>query len=335
MISSLTTRSSLNGFRRGYTRKGFTLIELLVVISIIALLIALLLPALAQAKGDAEATACAANEHAMGEAIQEYMQTWHGYYPGNEVVDGPTGFANDFCVWVPRLMTMMGPGSAKLFYCPARTIDMQYMGYMWPLGTSPTPPIGYGRGSVLMGFGYQKGQQVLYLGSEWEAKQGPQLSLPSFSYGYNDWGTLGAFPVAGQEAFGEGAGGDIDASGRNQYYPQVPESAVVNPGEFIVVTDRINDATHGYPNYVYIYNSDPTRTSPPLSQTSIPGVVQYAEWPGSIHSQGSNVMWADGHVSFRLQKQLVQINPNQGGGQMNMDWNNDHQVHRPNGNGLY
>ena len=310
--------------------KGFTLIELLVVISIIALLISLLLPALAQAKAEAEATACGANEHQMGIAIQEYCQTWEGYYPGNEVVNG-AGPSNNFCVWVPRLMTMMGPGSAKLFYCPARTIDEQYLGYMWPIASSPSIPAGYGKGTLLMGFGYGKGQQVLYLGGSWQATQGPQLSMPAFSYGYNDWGTLGSFPVPGQESFGEGLGGDIDASGANTYYPQVPQSAVVNPGLMIVITDRIDDATHGLPNYAFIYNSDPSRTSVPLPQTSVPGVVQWAEWPGAIHDAGSNVLWADGHVSFDTQKDLVQINPNQGGGQMNIDWNNDHQMHATNG----
>ena len=314
--------------------KGFTLIELLVVISIIALLISLLLPALAQAKAEAEATACGANEHQMGIAIQEYCQTWDGFYPGDEVLNG-TGPSNNFCVWVPRLMTMMGPGSAKLFYCPARTIDEQYLGYMWPVASSPTIPAGYSKGTLLMGFGYSKGQQVLYLGGSWLATQGPQLSLPAFSYGYNDWGTLGLAPAPGQQAFGEGLGGDIDASGSNSYYPQVPQSAVVNPGSMIVVTDRIDDASHGSPNYKFIYNSDPTRTNQFLLQTSIPGVVQWAEWPGAIHDAGSNVLWADGHVSFDTQKDLVQINPNQGGGQMNMNWNNDHQIHAPEGSGLY
>ena len=119
---------------------GFTLIELLVVISIIALLIALLLPALAQAKARAEAVACESNESQLGLAMQEYLQTWKGFYPGNEVMNGP-GIANNFCVWVPRLMTMMGSGSAKLFYCPSRPIDMEYQGYLWPT-SGTTPPLG-------------------------------------------------------------------------------------------------------------------------------------------------------------------------------------------------
>ena len=314
---------------KGNRLKGFTLVELLVVISIIALLIALLLPALAQAKARAEAVACESNESQMGLAMQEYLQTWKGFYPGNEVGSG-VGIASNFCVWVPRLMTMMGSGSAKLFYCPARPIDMEYQGYLWPTGTFP--PQGYAKGTIELGFGYQKGQQVLFLGGQWLAQTdslGRQLALPAFSYGYNDWGTLGAYPLPGQSPYGEGLGGDISATG-GQYYPQVPQSAVRDPAQMIAVTDRIDDASHGLPGYPYIYNSDPTRSNEALPDTSIPGVVQWAEWPGSIHEGDSNVLFADGHVAPYSQKDLTQVNPNQGGARMNMMWNNDHAVHAPN-----
>ena len=322
----LTLKNSKMSKGNGST--GFTLIELLVVISIIALLIALLLPALAQAKARAEAVACESNESEIGLAMQEYLQTWKGFYPGNEVVNG-FGQSNDFCAWVPRLMTMMGSGSGKLFYCPARPIDMEYQGYVWPTGT--VPPKGYAGTPVLMGFGYQRGQQVLYLGGTWPAQTdslGRQIALPAFSYGYNDWGTLGVAPQAGELPYGQGLGGDIDATG-GQHYPQVPQSAVQNPAQMIAITDRINDATHGDPNYAFIYNSDPTTSSSVLPETSVPGVIQYAEWPSSIHEGDSNVLFADGHVAPYTQKDLTTINPNGGGSRMNMMWNNDHAIHRP------
>jgi prepilin-type processing-associated H-X9-DG protein/prepilin-type N-terminal cleavage/methylation domain-containing protein len=315
--------------------RAFTLIELLVVISIIALLIAILLPALAKARAVALQVACASNEHEMGVAMQEYLDTWRGFYPGDEVTDG-LGQANDFCVWVPRLMTMMGHGSAKLFYCPARPLSMEYLAYLWP-DTTGAPPPGYAKGTIMMGFGYKRGEQVLYLGNAWQAASdslGRTLELPAFSYGYNDWGTLGAFPEAGQSPYGEGLGGDIDASNTG-YYPQVPSSAVVDPSQMIAITDRIDDASHGDPGYQFIYNVDPTRTNVALLDTSIPGVVQWAEWPGAIHDDGSNVLFCDGHVSLYKQADLVQINPHQGGGPMNMMWNNNHQIYAPNNHGDY
>lgn len=314
-------------FREG-TERAFTLIELLVVISIIALLIAMLLPALAQARALAQQVVCASNEHEMGVAMQEYLDTWHGFYPGNEVTDG-AGPSNYFCAWVPRLMTMMGHGSAKLFYCPARPLDMKYLAYLWP--KTGVPPLGYAKGTILMGFGYKKGEQVLYLGGDWPVTTdslGRQLALPAFSYGYNDWGTVGVFPAPDQSPYGEGLGGDIDATNTG-FFPQVPESAVVDPSQMIAITDRIDDASHGLPDYPFIYNVDPTRSSVPLPQTTIPGVVQWAEWPGAIHQGGSNVLFADGHVAIYKQSKLVQINPNQGGGPMNMMWNNDHEIYAP------
>jgi len=80
--------------RRGERRAGFTLIELLVVISIIALLIALLLPALAGAKRAAEATACAANLHAIGQALNSYLTEWHGAIPGSPATSGSFYWSN-------------------------------------------------------------------------------------------------------------------------------------------------------------------------------------------------------------------------------------------------
>ncbi len=325
-------RNFSTGICRKSAKGGFTLIELMVVISIIVLLIALLLPALAAAKADAESVACASNERSMGQAMQQYVQTWKGFYPGTEVVDGPAAASNNFCCWVPRLMTMMGPGSAKLFYCPARNINMQYLGYMITF-TGPNVPVGYARGSILEGFGYHEAQQVLYLGGNWQAVSGPQLSLPAFSYGYNDWGTLAISPPIGTPSGGEGLGGDMigqpPTSPPGVGYPQINVSRVVNPSSMIAITDRIDDATHGLPNYAFIYNVDPTRSNIPLTQTSVPGVVQWAEWPGAIHNYGSNVVWADGHVSYATQKDLVEVNPAQNGGQMNADWNLDHQIHKP------
>ncbi len=324
------TFANSDSLRASRRMLAFTLVELLVVISIIALLIALLLPALARAKATAQQVVCASNEHEMGVAMQEYLQTWQGFYPGNEVGAG-SGFgpSSNFCVWVPRLMTMMGHGGAKLFYCPSRPLDMKYLAYLWP--KAGVPPMGYAKGTILMGFGYTKGEQVLYLGGNWPVTTdslGRTLTLPAFSYGYNDWGTLGEFALSGGLPYGLGLGGDIGTSGAP--YPQVPSSAVADPAQMIAITDRTDDASHGLPGYPYIYNSDPTRSSVILPDTTIPGVVQWAEWPGAVHDNGSNVLFCDGHVSLYQQKKLVQINPNQGGGPMNMMWNNDHQIHRPN-----
>ena len=57
---------------------------------------------------------------------------------------------------------------------------------------------------------------------------------------------------------------------------------------------------------------------------------QREEWPGKVHRNGSNVLFVDGHVDWYLQKDLVNVDPNNAAGsQMNRMWNNDHRVHNP------
>jgi prepilin-type N-terminal cleavage/methylation domain-containing protein len=115
-------RFGSRGARAKLATWGFTLVELLVVISIIALLISLLLPALAKAKADAEQTGCAANLNQIGVAMQEYVDE-SGYYPGAEAYISP--YIGVGCIWIPRLMSMMGGHPANLFYCPADPIEIQ------------------------------------------------------------------------------------------------------------------------------------------------------------------------------------------------------------------
>ena len=76
---------------------GFTLIELLVVMGIIAVLLAVLLPALASARAVARRTACAANLHAVGEAIHAYAAENQRFIPVGPAGLGMIG-SNFYCV---------------------------------------------------------------------------------------------------------------------------------------------------------------------------------------------------------------------------------------------
>ena len=74
-------------------KRVFTLIELLVVIAIIAILAAMLLPALNQARESARATSCLGNVRTLSYILQQYQDTYNGYYPTAEFGSSisPTG----------------------------------------------------------------------------------------------------------------------------------------------------------------------------------------------------------------------------------------------------
>ena len=308
-----------------HSRRAFTLVELLVVISIIVVLIALLMPALAKAKALANQTACASNLHQQGVALQEYLQSW-GFYPGNDqLTNAVTGQPNPngngaglvgryAAIWPARLLNMMGAGGVGVFYCPSEPLNMEWNLYR-PTYT-PSQGVYYAYGAN--GWGYANGWSLLAV-----VYNNP---VAAFSYGYNDWGSYGEF-TAVNDVPGYGLGGDIGSN--QQYYPQLRASAVVQPADMIAITDRTDDAAQGNPGNWFIYNVDPTVTSGPLPQTTIPGLTQYNEWPAAIHNNGSNALFCDGHVTWYSQAELTTINPAlSGGAQMNMMWNNDHQVHQ-------
>ena len=93
-----------------------------------------------------------------------------------------------------------------------------------------------------------------------------------FSLGYNDWGAHGAFMQ-------HGLGGDVDQPN----WPEIPESAVVNPSEMIEVGDTKSDRA-------YDANIDPTNP---------------AEWPASRHGGRTVLMFTDGHAESPLRREVV------------------------------
>jgi prepilin-type processing-associated H-X9-DG protein len=122
------------------------------------------------------------------------------------------------------------------------------------------------------GFGYNPGETLL-------------LTISGhFSYGYNDWGTgqdpttlviIKDTPTTQQR----GLGGDVhDPGGR-----ELKATRVKKPAEMICIADNTPDGS-------YDFNIDPRN---------------YKEAPGKIHRGGANVLWCDGHVSWKHQKELV------------------------------
>src|SRR5687767_1486816 len=147
------------------------------------------------------------------------------------------------------------------------------------------------------GYGYKTGESLLL-------RNGGR-----FSYGYNDWGAWNVQkdPPAGPGQ--RGLGGDLwDPASR-----ELKATRVKRPAEMIMIADNVPDG-------VWDFAIDPTNVF---------------EAPSPLHKGGSNVLWCDGHVTWKHQKELVLFdikNPNikypPNSPPWNLiarQWNNNHQ----------
>ena len=241
----------MNRINHVKSRSGFTLTELLVVIGIIVLLIAILLPVLGRAREQANRARCAANLHAIGHALVSYTQQYR-YYPGCYV--GPDGAA----VWPVRLRPLLG-GDRGVFYCPSEDQRCQW--------TEHAPgPVVLADGHYAL-YGYEAGERLT-------------LVRMYFSYGYNSWGTEGAF---GPNAKGLG---DVAIPGIN--FSELRASRVLVPSDMIAIADSTADGL--FDHFI--------KPNPDVPSTT----------PGRVHMSGANVLYCDGHVQWSLQDDLLIYN---------------------------
>ncbi|MFI4861699.1 MAG: prepilin-type N-terminal cleavage/methylation domain-containing protein [Phycisphaerales bacterium JB063] len=272
MTHPISSRSPLS------RRKAFTLIELLVVISIIALLIGILLPALGAAREAAKSMACMANARSFAQSANTYAADFKGNLPG---CNGSSTSGLIFPAWATRLRPYASD-SYESFHCPTRGPEYEWGRYTSASADRPDWAISFASATDAKRYDLDPGEAI------------PNGSFGAglfFSYGYNDWGTVGAPPPAPFDGkLNVGGGGDMwfsyDGSGRD---PFVSIDDVVAPSEFILISDRGDEDEEGA--FTFRWNVDP--------------VDPVQESPSAVHKGGSNVSFADGHAEAIQQDELI------------------------------
>lgn len=169
----------------------------------------------------------------------------------------------------PTRLRRLMKGGENVFRCPSR--DPEF-GWVQDPGAQVAT-------LADQGYGYNADERRL------EDEKG------KFSYGYNDWGTYDPSPSANGILIpkpadfprtGLGLGGDIDDD-----TPELKAARVRNASQVIAIADNTPDGS-------WDYNIDP---------------LDPTEFPGDIHKGGANVLFCDGHVDWRDQKELLLINP--------------------------
>jgi len=256
--------------------RGFTLIELLVVIAIIAILAAILFPVFAQARERARQTSCASNQKQVGLALLQYTGDNDEYYPsyltGMESVANLQ--ANQRAIQKPPVV-------------PADKHSLR----QGVLGSTAAAGFAYQSWMDAI-FPYMKSLQLFDCPSTSKdpfmqfAAGPPALFNPSF----------------GVNAYITGMGIE-SASGcpGNRCYKPMQESALNGvSAKIFAVHNSQQNAFYTESDY-YKYQDSPNYLR---SATDFRNNYRRLNWP---HSEGANLLYADGHVKWSARAKVPQM----------------------------
>ncbi len=253
------------------TRSAFTLIELLVVIAIIAVLAALLLPALERAREGARSSQCGANLHQLFFGVATYENEYAGWLPSaNGMVPSTITWCSPFgghC-GVPNLW-YDNFWYGKLIYVMGWRASVANKVFACPTDTHSN--------AVLGDCGWEgyffasNNRSALYEGGKLTGYQdfcGYEYSKAFVSYGWND---------------------KLRQCAEWQYEPGFyPRSSIIAAGSKILIADHYDPRASSADGVVR------------RNSTGILARTSSEPYMGDRHGGGSQILWADGHIEWRL-----------------------------------
>ena len=291
------------------TKKAFTLIELLVVIAIIAILAAILFPAFARARENARRSSCQSNLKQMGLGVIQYVQDYDEKFPQGYYYPNDSSSAGGYVHWSGLVQPYTK--SLQIFVCPSdasgglapTNFTANNMGQGVPGGQTSQ---GGSFASLAQGFPANQDYQaprLSYIANEMVLPRKRRTSDPAHTVAAAAIDEVSNVILIGEiTSSGNAINGSSAASG-SAFKTHRPTNGVATAGGGIYDGE---DAGSVNGNIRALTVAEATSAIVGGKVGTAGHHIQYIE--SDRHFEGSNYMFADGHVKwYRLSATL---NPN-------------------------